>query len=418
MFKFLNFFAFLLLFQLSLFACTFSDSSLFQSPLNYEDVFDLAKNEGKSVMLYFHFDQCGSCRQMERSTLVDQDVIDFFNENFMSYEVNTRKGEGVEINETYKVRMHPAFIFLDPSGNELNKVIGEFSPEEFLSHAKNALDPEKTFAYYKSEYNLGNRDSDFMLEYCYRLNDANELDSLVINEYLNTIDPVDYNSDKNVRFIYEFMFHKHNICIGYDHEAYGFMRNNQDLFASFFEAEQVISRLMIVVNNRIQNAVNNKDADEFWPLLEELKKYDGTDHQFKEIWGGITLWFTFKDHSLDAEIAFYKALGDEEKYHALYQTKVDKNWDDSEALNSLAWYVYLGDEDDFLIAKALECVIRSIELDINYNNTDTYAALLYKDKQYVEALVVAERAVEIAKKEDDNCDETLALIEKIKEQLE
>ena len=74
--------------------------------------------------------------------------------------------------------------------------------------------------------------------------------------------------------------------------------------------------------------------------------------------------------------------------------------------------------NDFLLAKALECVIRSIELDINYNNTDTYAALLYKDKQYVEALVVAERAVEIAKKEDDNCDETLALIEKIKEQLE
>jgi tetratricopeptide (TPR) repeat protein len=381
-------------------------------------VFDLAMNEEKFVMLYFHFDQCGACREMERTTLIDKEVMKFISDNFISYEINTRKGEGIEINETYKVRMHPAFIFLDPSGNELNKVIGMFSPEEFLSHAKNALDPEKTFAYYKKKYNSGNRDSDFMLEYCYRLNDANELDSLVINEYLNTLDPVDYNSEKNVRFIYEFMFHTHNVCIGYDNEAYGFMRNNQDIFASFFEAEQVISRLMIVVNNRIQNAVNNKNADEFWPLLEELKKYDGTDHQFKEIWGGITLWFTFKDHSLDAEIAFYKALGDEEKYHALYQTKVDKNWDDSEALNSLAWYVYLGDEDDFLLAKALECVIRSIELDINYNNTDTYAALLYKDKQYVEALVVAERAVEIAKKEDDNCDETLALIEKIKEQLE
>ena len=154
------------------------------------------------------------------------------------------------------------------------------------------------------------------------------------------------------------------------------------------------------------------------PDEEELKKYDGTDHQFKEIWGGITLWFFSTDHSLTAEIAFYKSIGDVEKYHALYQTKVDKNWDDSNALNSLAWGVYLGEEDEYLYEKAIECVIRSIELNSNYNNNDTYAALLYKTKQYVESLVVAERAVEIAKKEDTNCDETLALIEKIKEQLE
>ena len=88
------------------------------------------------------------------------------------------------------------------------------------------------------------------------------------------------------------------------------------------------------------------------------------------------------------------------------------------SLNSFAWANYINEVDEFILNKSLECVVRSIELNSNYNNNDTYAALLYKTEQYVESLVVAERAVQIAKKDEINCDKTLSLIEKIKDQLE
>jgi len=418
MFKFLQFLSFLLLFQLSSFAYTSTDSSLFQSPLNYEDVFDLAKNEGKSVMLYFHFDQCGACRQMERSTLVDQDVIDFFNENFISYEINTKKGEGIDINKLYEIRLHPAFVFLDHNGNELNKIIGSFTAEEFIAQAKNALDPKKTLEYFKNQYSNGHRDADFLFDYCYRLKDANELDSLLINDYLRTQSEEDLLEEKNIRFVYEFMIHKHQTCIDLEHIAFQFMSENKKLFTPYFNLEQVNTRLFYVTSHYVSNAAVHCSDEVFWKSLERLKEFDGKDYEFKEIWGGVTMWTTSKEHSLNKEIRYYKSKGDVLKYQGLTQKKINKIWDDTEALNSFAWANYINEVDEFILNKSLECVVRSIELNSNYNNNDTYAALLYKTKQYVESLVVAERAVQIAKKDERNCDETLSLIEKIKDQLE
>ena len=77
--------------------------------------------------------------------------------------------------------MHPSFTFLDEEGNELNKIIGVFTPEEFIAQAKNALDPQSTFNYLKQRYNSGERDADFLLDYCYRLNDANEIKSQILS---------------------------------------------------------------------------------------------------------------------------------------------------------------------------------------------------------------------------------------------
>ena len=413
MFKFLTFLSFLLLFQLSSFAYTSTDSSLFQSPLNYEDVFDLAKNEGKSVMLYFHFDQCGACRQMERSTLVDQDVIDYFNENFISYEINTKKGEGIDINKLYEIRLHPAFVFLDHNGNELNKIIGSFTAEEFIAQAKNALDPQKTLEYFKNQYSNGHRDADFLFDYCYRLKDANELDSLLINDYLRTQSEEDLLEEKNIRFVYEFMIHKHQTCIDLEHIAFQFMSENKKLFTPYFNLEQVNTRLFYVTSHYVSNAAVHCSDEVFWKSLERLKEFDGKD---------------YKEEVFDGDVKMASVAFATKKYVTTNQSHLKKNssglislfhlLENPKTGKKLPEFLTINEVDEFILNKSLECVVRSIELNSNYNNNDTYAALLYKTEQYVESLVVAERAVQIAKKDERNCDETLSLIEKIKDQLE
>jgi thioredoxin-related protein len=380
----------------------------------YSEIFETAEEEGKLVMLYFHFDQCGACREMERTAFVDESVAEFFNQNFISFEINTREKKGVEINKIYNIRSHPAFIFLDVNGNELNKIYGIFTPEKFIAQAKNALDPLKTLAFYHERYNSGDRDSDFMYDYCYRLEDANSLDSLVINEYLNTQNPNELSSEENIRFIYEFMINNHKVCIGYSSEAYHFMLDNKDLFIQYFDLDQVETRLMFVISGSVYSAIGNKDATEFWKQLELLKEFDGKNYEFKEIWGGVTRWTTSTDLSQVAQINFYESIGNKEKFHELYQIKIDNMWDDSEALNEFAWNTYLFRDSEFVINKAIECVLRSIQLDSNYNNADTYASLLYKSGDFEKALEEARRAIEIAKAEGRYYTETSDLIKKIK----
>ena len=160
-----------------------SDTTIVFRQVDYSDLFELAKKENKGVMLYFHFDGCGACVTMERTAFKDKKVFEFYNSNFINFEINTRKGKGIEVNKLYNVQLHPTFLFFDNKGNELHKIVGVFSPEEFYKQANSALLSNKNLSNYKRLYNLGNRQPDFLFDYTYMLRDAHELDSTVVNEY-------------------------------------------------------------------------------------------------------------------------------------------------------------------------------------------------------------------------------------------
>ncbi len=85
-------------------------------------------------------------------------------------------------------------------------------------------------------------------------------------------------------------------------------------------------------------------------------------------------------------------------------------WNDWSKLNTLAWHAYeehnLVDE----LLKAIEIVKRSISLDENYHNLDTYAALLYKTGRYEAAIKKAKEAIEVAKRDEVDYTATTELI--------
>jgi len=406
-------FATALLMQLSIAA---SDTTLVFRQTSYSKVFELAKKEKKAVLLYFHFDGCGACVNMEKTAFVDKKVAAFYNSNFICLEVNTRKGEGIEINKIYNVQLHPTYLFLDENGNTLHKIVGVFSPDEFVLQAQNALNPTKTLTYFKQQYKEGKRDAEFLFEFCYRLRDANELDSLVINEYLNTQTTNDLYKEKNIKFIYECAIHKGQVCISFQSRAYKFMLDNKVHFTPYFDLEQVNTRLMFVVQNEVYSAIERKDTVAFWNAIEVLKEYDtGKEYNFKEIDSRITMWTTSKTLVLSAEISFYEKIGDSGKYNEVLKQYLEKIWDDYYALNTFAWSNYLKYNDKGKLKKSVDCVKRSIELNSNYENNDTYACLLYKLGEYEKALTQADKAIELAKQKSLDYKETTDLIEKIKD---
>jgi len=136
-----------------------SDTTLLLRQISYSQVFELAKKEKKAVLLYFHFDGCSTCVKMEKTAFVDKNVASIYNSNFVCLEVNTRKGEGVETNKIYNIQFHPTYLFLDENGNALHKIVGFFSPDEFILQAQNALNPTKTLTYFKQQYKDEKRQS-------------------------------------------------------------------------------------------------------------------------------------------------------------------------------------------------------------------------------------------------------------------
>ena len=402
-----------LLLQLNLIA---EDTTLVFRNTSYSEVFKLAKKEHKNVLLYFHFYGCGACLKMEKNAFADKQVITFFDQNYICLKLNTREGEGIEISKTYNVRINPAFIFLDEGGKILHRIVGVYQPDEFLAQARNAISPANSLSYSKEQYKKGNRDADFLFDYCYKLRDASELDSLVVNEYLETQSLNDLAKEKNLKFIYEFAIHRRQMYIAFDSRVYQFIKSNRELFSPFFDPVQVDTRLMYITQSEVYRSIKMKDEAAFYKALEVLKTYDtGQEYNFKEMNGGISMWINRRSLVLRAEMAFYETNGDIAGYNATLDSLLIKIWDDSEALNMFAWRYYQKYDDTSKIEKAVECVKRSIELNSNYANNDTYAALLYKQGKYELAIKQAEKAIELAKEENVDFGETSRLMQLIQE---
>lgn len=92
-------------------------------------------------------------------------------------------------------------------------------------------------------------------------------------------------------------------------------------------------------------------------------------------------------------------------------------WHSSTKLNSLAWHIYLKHDEESALEKGIEIVERSIELDQNYYNTDTLAALYYKTSNYKLALKKAKEAIEIAKRDSVDYSSTTTLMNNIIDRL-
>ena len=124
---------------------------------------------------------------------------------------------------------------------------------------------------------------------------------------------------------------------------------------------------------------------------------------------------TSKHLVLSSQMEYYNKANNLDKYNDVLRQYLEKIWNDYDALNTFAWNYYERFEDKSKLEKAVECVERSIVLNSNYANNDTYACLLYKLGKYDKALKQAERAIELAKQKNIDYKETSDLIIKIKE---
>jgi tetratricopeptide (TPR) repeat protein len=92
-------------------------------------------------------------------------------------------------------------------------------------------------------------------------------------------------------------------------------------------------------------------------------------------------------------------------------------WNSAKDLNGLAWSLYENNDNKDNLEEAKKWVNHSIELDKNYHNMDTHAALLFKTGEYTQALKAAKEAIELAQENDIDYSSTTDLINQIIEKL-
>lgn len=405
----------------ALFRLTYAQESIIVLNVQpYSQSFELAKKEKKNILIYIHIDGCGACIQMEKKVFADPTVSAYLDSNFVFCNINAKKGEGIDVNKIYKVRSFPTCIITDSSGTILGKKNGFLSKTDFLYFCNKSVSKTTSLAGMRAIYSDGNRSTDFLYDYCYLLYGANEIDSIPINEYLATQKPEYLLSRENIQFIYTFAVTNTNANLDISSLAFNLLNSKQELFYQYYDTIQVRGRIVWVASQNFQNAIKGRNFHKMQECLIILSEYISENYYSVNDVNGVNksiILYSKNDH-LANNILFQSLLGDEIKYSELIKKFEEENSNNPDALNGMAWTFVQNITNKQKLADAEKWIEKAIAMNNNYAFNDTYAWLLFKEEKYKLALEIAEKAVSLAKDENEDFSETTRLIEKIKTGIE
>ena len=339
---------------------------------------------------------CGPCNRMSRDVFPRKDVGDFYNEHFICCKMDMEKGEGLEIAKSFVVRSYPTYLFLDADGSIEHRTLGSKEPSLFIADGQTAIDPQRNLHGLTMKFNSGDKDTAMLIQLMSVTSGIdNNLSEKVLTAYWNVV-PENQIIEK----------HNWDVFSNYENDmnskAFQYVANHKKEFAEKYGAEVVDNALYGKAAAEIRIAADAKDKDLFAKAAAFVKPCK--DRQIN-VSAGLN------------SLRFYRKTGQWAEYVKYANTFLDKYGDNQEIYNSVAWEMVANTDDATVLTHALNFINKSMTLDKNYGNSDTWANILYKLKRYKEAESAANESIAFAKKEKLDYVSTQELLDKIEKDM-
>lgn len=358
-----------------------------------------SKDENKLIFLDGYASWCPPCIKMIKTVFVQNEVGDFYNANFINVKVDIEKGEGPDLAKKYTLNGYPSLVFMDGEGHLVHRTKGFRPAEDFIIDGSNALDTDKQYYTLKAKFLEGKRGSNFIRTLADVASKAG--DNVLA---LETSDLVFDNIP--LKKVKEKEYHDlayNTAALG--GKAFDVVLANKSFFVKNYGDENIDNSIIEAAKAKTRKAVDRKDKAAFIAIITMLNSHiSGKIAEENE--GIMTMYFYEKTKDWDNYLKTAKDF---------IPSFRNENW---RALNQAAWNIYENVDEADSLKMALEWVGRSIELEKNYYNYDTKAALLFKTGDLGTALLMAKVAVALAHSEGETASETEQMIGEINAQLQ
>ncbi len=113
-----------------------------KSLADFEEKLKSANNDGKTVMLDLYADWCVACKEFEKYTFPDAQVVDALSQTvWMQIDLTDNTPSNLEFQEAYNIVGLPTIMFFNKNGEELkrSRVTGFMKADAFAAHSRNTL---------------------------------------------------------------------------------------------------------------------------------------------------------------------------------------------------------------------------------------------------------------------------------------
>jgi thiol-disulfide isomerase/thioredoxin len=450
---------FFILFALLIPILSFSQGIEFEQG-TWKEILAKAKQTHKPVFVDVYTSWCGPCKKMSRDIFPLAEVGKAYNANFVCYQIDAEKGEGIEIAKKYEVHSYPTYLFIKSDGTLFSAAKGSMAAKDFIEVSKAALlemnDP-KPMAVWEKEYEKKKSDPAFLLAYMNKRSKFGKSNSLLFEEYLKLIPEKDRTSD-TVAELYKKEGHYLKVnSLAYTnlqknretfllkmlvdlylfegmentiHEAarlkneglltaavsaydqvptMSLFKQKEEIYLEYYQQTAEIDKYLIYASNFCNNYLMKISPDSIEKRdKESLRKTEEEEGRIKSGSYAIdsaTLAAVKKFMAIDSAklVEMIKSLATdtaklaETKKHVAHAER-DRV---SQKLNKIAWHVFEMASDTNALQDALRWSKRSLEIyPGNPLYLDTYANLLYKLGRKKEAIAKEKDALNYSNKEN------------------
>lgn len=351
-----------------------------------------AKKQNKPVFIDCFTTWCGPCKMLATKVFTDKAVADFYNKNFISYELDMEKGEGLAFAKEYKVTGYPTLIYINPEGQILYRNIGAGSAEYFLSEGKRAADPELNAVALMAKYKNGQNDTAFLRQFAltYASIDEDQAES-ALKTYWKSVSGDQFLDKSNWELIERAETDIHS-------RAFQYLVKHKDKFIARYDTDNVEYTIIGKAQHAISKAADIKDeilyADSHKLLAASNLPWVKANLPYNEMnyYGKMDMWNEFV---------------------ATANKEIDKEGKTAETYNNIAWMIFQMTDKKEPMRQARLYAELSLKADRSFYNLDTYANILYKQGEKADAIKAAEEAIKLADAAKQNCDATKKLLDKM-----
>lgn len=168
---------------------------------SWSDVLAEAKKQNKPVFVDIYTTWCGPCKLMAKQAFPDAKVGEKFNANFISYQIDAEKGEGLDVAKKYAVTAYPTSLYVSGNGELLHRVVGYSGIPGMMTEADKAIaaakDPNPLSAMEK-QYTDGKRDTDFLRSYLTKRAQLGMPSQEALDAFLTGVPQAEWASPANI----------------------------------------------------------------------------------------------------------------------------------------------------------------------------------------------------------------------------
>lgn len=351
-----------------------------------QSVLDQAAAEKKIVFVDAYTEWCGPCKWMAKTAFPDPEVGAFFNQHFVSLQLDMEKGEGPALGKQYHVNAYPTLLFLSATGELIDASAGARDAKDLLAFATKVVKGGyETLESRQAKFDAGERDRAFLYDYIITLNDAGRDPGAILEAYMVGMQGEAMLDDKNWE-----VFRRNFYLTTTDQFKY--VEAHLEQFKAKFGSQPVMEKIAgNYINHAFSCLMDSNDVG-----YAETVAHVRT---FNDAWANNCLE--------DLALTRLEMRGDWKGYIRQAKRLVDElGKKDVMSLNNYAYTIYLHSQKKKDLQLALTWAEESVRQNPQYFNLDSQAMLLYAVGRKEEARKVGNAAIEAAKKTGEDYADT------------